>query len=101
MAVTVRSITDPADAWSWNSEPAVRRLMVEFGDGLDWRFVMGGLAREYANGERPKLMEQWLEAADRGGMPIDPRIWTEGPLESSYPACMAVKAAAEQAPDGG
>jgi hypothetical protein len=29
-------------------------------------------------------------------MPIDPRLWRDGPIGSSYPACMAVKAAAEQ-----
>jgi thioredoxin family protein len=29
-------------------------------------------------------------------MPTDPRIWTESPLSSTYPACQAVKAAAEQ-----
>ena len=32
-------------------------------------------------------------------MPVDPRLWAETPLSSSYPACMAVKAAAEQGPD--
>ena len=31
-------------------------------------------------------------------MPCDPRIWTENPLDSTYPACQAVKAAAEQGP---
>ena len=76
--------------------------MAEFGDGLDWRFVMGGLAREYANHQSVLgLVSEWLEAADRGGMPLDPRIWTEGPLTSTYPASMAVKAASEQADDGG
>ena len=29
-------------------------------------------------------------------MPVDPRLWAEGPIRSTYPACMAVKAAAEQ-----
>ena len=29
--------------------------------------------------------------------PLDPLIWVEGALRSTYPACMAVKAAAEQA----
>jgi hypothetical protein len=41
-----------------------------------------------------------MEVAAEGGMPLDPRLWTEGPLKSTYPACMAVKAAAEQADDG-
>lgn len=29
-------------------------------------------------------------------MPIDPLLWEESPIGSTYPACMAVKAAAEQ-----
>ena len=32
-------------------------------------------------------------------MPVDPRLWREGPIRSTYPACMAVKAAAEQGAD--
>ena len=32
-------------------------------------------------------------------MPMDPRLWSEGPIRSSFPACMAVKAAAEQGPE--
>jgi hypothetical protein len=31
-------------------------------------------------------------------MPCDPRIWIENPLASTYPACQAAKAAAEQGP---
>jgi len=72
--------------------------MVEFGDDLSWTFVMGGLAREFP----PEGMGQkWLEACAESAMPVDPRVWHDGPMKSSYPACMAVKAAAEQAADGG
>ena len=104
MSVTVRYFTDPACSLSWSAEPTVRRLMVEFGENLGWTFVMGGLARDYTeDGARayPRLVEEWLEVADESRMPVDPRIWTEGPIRSTYPACMAVKAAAEQAADGG
>jgi putative protein-disulfide isomerase len=34
--------------------------------------------------------------SERSGMPLDPRLWSEAPPSSSYPAFMAVKAAAEQ-----
>ena len=34
-------------------------------------------------------------------MPVDPRLWSEGPIASTYPACMAAKAASEQVEDGG
>ncbi len=33
-------------------------------------------------------------------MPVDPRLWLDAPPRSSYPACQAVKAAAEQDLDG-
>jgi putative protein-disulfide isomerase len=109
MAVRVRYYTDPACPWSWSLEPVVRRLMVEFGDELSWTYVMGGLARDFSdsagggNAEAvyPRLISHWLDSADVGGMPLDPRIWTEGPIRSTYPACMAAKAAADQADDGG
>jgi hypothetical protein len=32
-------------------------------------------------------------------MPLDPRLWREAAISSSYPACMAVKAAVEQGGD--
>ncbi len=98
MPVSLRYHTDPACPASWSAEPALRRLVLEFGADLSITYVMGGLAREYAAPHEPRLLE-WLEHADRSGMPVDPRLWTEGPIRSTYPACMAVKAAAEQGPE--
>ena len=112
MAVQVRYFTDPACPWSWAIEPTVRRLMVEFGDSVSWTYVMGGFARDFTKWHEdpgagvggtesvyPRLVRLWLDVADRSGMPLDPRLWTEGPIGSSYPACMAVKAAADQGAD--
>jgi putative protein-disulfide isomerase len=80
--------------------------MVEFGDDLEWTFVMGGLAREYGDdagwgpeGGRGGMARHWLEAADETGMPTDPLAWAEAPLRSTYPACRAVKAAQRQGRD--
>ena len=90
--------------------------MAEFGDGLSWTFVMGGLARDYDASEgndaaaraarsgwgvREWLLAHWLEVAGEARMPCDPLLWRDGPLRSTYPACLAVKAAAEQTADGG
>ncbi len=94
----VTYFTDPACPWSWAAEPALRRLQVEFGDELSFTYVMGGLAREF---RRPlETMRHVLEAAAASGMPVDPRVWLDAPPRSSYPACQAVKAAAEQGLDG-
>jgi protein-disulfide isomerase-like protein with CxxC motif len=93
-------------------EPAIRGLMVSFGDALRWRFVMGGLGRDLLDdGSGPsrqlgsattgRLVREWLTAADVSEAPLDPLLWFESPLRSTFPACMAVKAAAEQGTDGG
>jgi len=112
----VRYLTDPACSWSWSFEPVIRRLQREFGDELEWTFVMGGLARDYgapegsdAAAEAGKrgcgvhewLLAHWLEVAAGDRMPCDPLLWRDGPIRSTYPACLAVKAAAEQSADGG
>ena len=80
---------------SWGNEPNVRRLAVEFGDSLEWQLVMGGLARDYTGHEKGALV-RWVEDAADIDMPMDPMLWKESPITSSYPACMAVKAAGEQ-----
>jgi putative protein-disulfide isomerase len=96
-AVHVTYYTDPACPWSWAAEPAVRRLVVEFGDNISITYVMGGLAREFRT--PIATMRHVLDAADASGMPTDPRLWLDAPPVSSYPACQAVKAAAEQGLD--
>jgi predicted DsbA family dithiol-disulfide isomerase len=109
MPAQVRFYTDPACPWSWGAEPALRRLIWEFDGELEFVWVMGGLARsydtEYADFQCrilpggdcfAGLISNWLDVAAETGMPHDPRIWTESPLDSSYPACQAVKAASEQ-----
>jgi predicted DsbA family dithiol-disulfide isomerase len=90
--------TDPLCPWSWAMEPALRALDREFGERITWNLVMGGLEREAT--PTPERVLEWLDAGERGGMPVDPRLWAEGPPRSSFPACMAVKAAAEQRLDG-
>jgi putative protein-disulfide isomerase len=90
--------TDPADPWSWAQEPVVRRILTEFGDGVSLTYVMGGLAREI--GEPQDLLRSTLEASAASGMPVDPRVWDGRAPRSTYPACQAVKAAAEQGRDG-
>ena len=69
----------------------LRKLMVEFGDTLAWTYVMGGLARDYTRDYEDREAgiggaqaftragRHWLDVAADGGMPIDPRLWTEGP----------------------
>ena len=109
MSIEIRYQTDPACVWSWASEPKLRRLVWEFGDAIALHPVMGGLARSYGPSYRDDegrigagsdcfadLMAHWLNVAAETGMPVDPRLWTEAKITSTYPACMAVIAAREQ-----
>lgn len=96
MPVEVRVVTDPACAWSLGSEPKLRRLAWEYGDRLDWRWVMGGMVREVGPGQRARYARVWPNVAVESGMPFDPRLWADGGIGSSYPACQAVVAAGEQ-----
>jgi predicted DsbA family dithiol-disulfide isomerase len=86
--------TDPACPWSWALEPTLRRLEAEFGSELAFAVTLGGLAREFGAPERIAL--EWMEAGERGSMPVDPRLWLQSPPSSSYPACLAAVAALEQ-----
>jgi predicted DsbA family dithiol-disulfide isomerase len=99
MPVEVRYYTDPACSWSWGSEPKLRRLMWEFGEEVRFTWVMGGLARSYEPDRYWDLVTEWLEVAAESGMPVDARLWSQNPIASTYPACQAVKAAAEQGPE--
>jgi protein-disulfide isomerase-like protein with CxxC motif len=110
--VAVSYYTDPLCPWSWAAEPVVRKLMVEFGDGLRWTFLMAGLERDLLEGRRPggagmpaeqvtRRTTEWLKIAGSQGVPLDPLLWTDNPPISSQPACMGVKAAARLSDDSG
>jgi predicted DsbA family dithiol-disulfide isomerase len=114
VSVEVRYFSDPACIWSWAAEPSLRRIIFEFDGELDFVWAMGGLARRFGSSYRDSeagvgtgpdcfadLMSHWLNVAGRTGMPCDPRLWTEAPLSGTFPACVAVEAAAEQGWEAG
>jgi putative protein-disulfide isomerase len=109
VSVEVRYFSDPACTWSWAAEPALRRIIFEFDGELDFVWAMGGLARRFGSAYRDSeaaigtgpdcfadLMSHWLNVAGRTRMPCDPRLWTEDPISGTFPACVAIEAAAEQ-----
>ena len=97
MVVALTVFTDPACPVSWGAEPVLRRVEVEFAEQVRITYVMAGMAREIA--DPIAELRRWLDVAAETRMPCDPRLWLEAPLRSSYPACIAVKAAAEQGLD--
>jgi hypothetical protein len=64
---------------------------------MEITYVLAGI-REFPPG--PEFARRWLEAGAASAMPVDPRLWLEGGPTTSHPACMAVKAAAEQGDPG-
>ena len=71
----------------------MRRLAVEFDGEVEISFVMAGI-RELPS--RADAASEWLAASAASGMPVDVRMWLDGGPSTSYPACLAVTAAAEQ-----
>ena len=96
--------TDPLCCWSWAFEPQWRRLLYELKGKVNYRYCMGGLLPSWKHFNdsvnsvtRPLQMGPvWMHAKEVSGMPIDQNIWMRDPPSSSYPACIAVKAAAMQ-----
>lgn len=96
--------TDPLCCWSWAFEPQWRRLLYELKGKISYRYCMGGLLPSWNHFHdsinsvtRPLQMGPvWMHAKEVSGMPIDQNIWMRDPPASSYPACIAVKAAAMQ-----
>lgn len=90
--------TDPICSSCWGIEPQLRKLKLEYGDYFEIDYRMGGLLPDwsYNSGGISKpsdVAHHWDEASHHYEMPIDGDVWLEDPLASSYPSCIAVKAA--------
>ncbi|HEX6482845.1 MAG TPA: DsbA family protein, partial [Ktedonobacteraceae bacterium] len=86
---------------SWAFEAQWRRLRYECAGRLNWRYCMGGLIADWQSYDDPfndirgpaQMGPQWFQVQKVSGMPLDEHIWQADPPASSYPACIAVKAA--------
>jgi predicted DsbA family dithiol-disulfide isomerase len=100
--VCITEYTDPGCPWAYSAEPFRRRLNWLYGDRLEWRARMVGLAEspdDYVErGFTPQRQSQAFTSIARDhGMPIDtsqrPR------MAATLPACRAIVAARLHAPD--
>ncbi|WP_324719058.1 DsbA family protein [Salinimicrobium sp. HB62] len=102
--IRIEYFTDPLCCWSWAFEPQLRKLRFLLKDRLEITYVMGGLLRDWKSFNdqmndiaRPaQVGPLWMQAKNMSGQPIEENIWISNPVDTSYLACMAVKAAALQ-----
>lgn len=107
--IVLTQYTDPNCIWSWGAEPIMRRMEMRYGHQLTIDFVLGGLIRDFddfhdaANDirEPEDVAPHWEEASREHGMPVDVGVWEENPPRSTYPACIATRAAGLQGPELG
>ncbi len=100
--LTITEFTDPACPFAWSAEPARRRLQWLFGDQLEWRLRMVGLAstpEQYTDsGFTPERLSGALRSlAERHHMPMDTSLRPR--MSATVPACRAVVAARLNAPE--
>lgn len=101
--------TDPINVWCWGCEPAIRRVDARYADDVRVDLVMGGLFEDFG-----PIIEYWSRmsggrwqdsvlaflnsVAAHHRMPLDvPKMMTSvEDLKSTWPSCIAVKAAGLQ-----
>jgi putative protein-disulfide isomerase len=96
--------TDPLCSWSWAFEPVRQQVQQYCADAVRWRYCLGGLIPDWQSFRDPmnavhkpaQLAPAWYHVGQTTGVALDPSIWQQDPPASSYPACIAVKAAALQ-----
>jgi putative protein-disulfide isomerase len=105
--VEITYYTDPLCAWSWAFEAPWRCLRARFGGQIAWHYCMGGLITDWQSYNDPlntvtrpgQMAPHWFEVRQLSGMPFDEGLWHGDPPASSYPACLAFKAAEQQGPE--
>src|SRR5437867_4392355 len=116
MASPIRVIwyTDPHNIWCWGFEPTVRRLEVRYPDRVEIETRQGGLFEDFS-----PVREQWarmsggrwkdsvrtffeaVSSQHRMPMNADAMLDSSDDFNSTWPACIAAKAADLQGPGQG
>jgi putative protein-disulfide isomerase len=101
--IEITYFTDPYCSWCWATEPMLYRIRETHRDQVHVRYVMGGLVRDMADfydslndiRTTAEVAPHWRMVSERSGQPIDERLMDDitDPHFSTWPACIAVKAA--------
>jgi predicted DsbA family dithiol-disulfide isomerase len=100
--VCITEFTDPGCPWAFSAEPFRARLSWLYGEELEWKVRLVGLAASPQDNEKKglttaKQARAFAKIAREHGMPIDT---SERPrTAATVPACRAVVAARIHAPD--
>ena len=102
--IRVSYYTDPLCCWSWAFEEQWRKLLDEFGDSIEYRYVMCGMIPDWKSYNDPmnsvckpiQMGPVWMHASEVTQVKMKHSIWFEDPPSSSYPSCLAVKTAGLQ-----
>lgn len=100
--ITITEFTDPGCPWAYSAEPSRLRLTWLYGEHVQWRTCMVGLAdspQDYeSKGFTPERQAKaFAKLAHDYGMPIDTREPSR--MAATMPACRAVVAARLHAPE--
>ena len=98
--IDVIHFADPWCWWSWGLEPVIQRLRAVYGDQLNLVYKMGGITdsipawRKEYDVEKDEALVAWIsESSSITGMPADPRCYLKTNATTTWPACIAIKAA--------
>lgn len=108
----VMVFTDPYCSWCWATEPMILTMMEEYRDQLHFRYVFGGLIKDFDDfydaqndiRDAAATKPHWKMVSERTGQPIDENLWEDiAPIRhfSTWPANIAAKAAFMQSEDVG
>jgi 2-polyprenyl-6-methoxyphenol hydroxylase-like FAD-dependent oxidoreductase/predicted DsbA family dithiol-disulfide isomerase len=103
--IKILYFTDPICSTCWLMQPVMRKLILDYESYIDIEYRMGGLLPSWVGFNRGPIRVpsdaaiHWEELSKLHDIPINGDIWLEDPLESSFPASVAFKAAQLQHKD--
>jgi predicted DsbA family dithiol-disulfide isomerase len=100
VAVEIIHYADPWCWWSWGLEPVLQRLKEVYGNQVRVTYKMAGVfddVKQWMNEygvENDQALVNWVkDSSSITRMPTDPSYLVKAGVKSSWPACIAVKAA--------
>ncbi|WP_062264144.1 DsbA family protein [Endozoicomonas arenosclerae] len=101
MTATLIYLHDPMCSWCWGFKPTWEKVKSSLPEGISYINIMGGLAPDshepMPDATRQMIRSTWLKIQQQLGTQFNFDFWEKcQPRRSTYPACRAVLAAAEQ-----